>query len=278
MVVSRLPVQRRELAEFIVSRRRRLDPEDFGLSRRRRRTPGLRREEVASFAGVSLSWYTFLEQARDISVSTGVLDGIARALRLDAHEREHLFRLAGHPPSGAGGSRALQWSPTLQALLDALAPNPATIITPWFEYVAWNDPASRIVPNFLGHGTGPHNLVRYLFNDPAAMRVLEHWEGACTTSVALLRAAAARNPGSPEFERLVADLRVQSAGFAEMWERHEVAGRKSMSPVVVHPEVGRLTFREVDLLVADNPELQVVLFLPDDHDDTRAKLDYLVRQ
>ena len=278
MVVARLPVQRRELAEFIVSRRRRLDPTEFGLSRRRRRTPGLRREEVASFAGVSLSWYTFLEQARDISVSTGVLDGIARALRLDAHEREHLFRLAGHPPSGNDASRALRWSPTLQELLDSLAPNPATIVTPWFEYVAWNDPATRIVPNFLGHGPGPHNLVRYLFTDPAAMRSFESWEGARMASVALLRAAAARNPGNPEFEQLVADLRVESADFAATWERHEVAAWKPMSPTLVHPEVGRLTFRQVILLVADNPDLQIVLFLPDDHDDTRAKLGYLVRQ
>ena len=127
-------------------------------------------------------------------------------------------------------------------MLDALA----TIITPWFDHVAWNVPATRILPDFLGHGPGPHNLLRYLFVDP-------------------------------ELSRLVDDLRDRSADFATRWARHEVAPWKSMSPAFVHPEVGRLAFRGVRLLVADNPDLQVVLFPPADHGDTRAKLDHLAR-
>jgi transcriptional regulator with XRE-family HTH domain len=152
-------VRRRELAAFLRSRRQRIDPSDRGFDPGNRRAPGLRREEVAALAGVSSSWYVRLEQGRGIHPSVEVLTSIGRALSLDDAELDYVLRLGGHVPAESSADRD---DPQLQALTDGFLPNPASVITPSFDYVAWNRTSEWIVPGFLGCGDGGYGRDRTL--------------------------------------------------------------------------------------------------------------------
>jgi transcriptional regulator with XRE-family HTH domain len=255
--------RRQELAAFLRSRRQRIDPNDRGFDRGRRRAPGLRREEVAALAGLSLSWYTWLEQARDVRPSSQVLTSIGRALRLDEAELEYLLRLGGHAPTET--SRSDRDDPQLQALTESFLPNPASVITPSCDYVAWNRVSEQIVPGFLGCGDGHYNLMRFIFGGPAERNPVEGPKDGPRWLVARLRTNAARHPDDPGVDAIVEELSDTSAEFARMWRLQEVAPAGPPPDVPLgHPDVGALHFQQIHLRPEQHPELTLVVFLPAD--------------
>ncbi|WP_327088212.1 helix-turn-helix transcriptional regulator [Nonomuraea sp. NBC_01738] len=265
--------RRDELRDFLRSRRARLSPGDVGLpDAGRRRTPGLRREEVAVLAGVGVSWYTWLEQGRDIKVSGDVLDAIGRALLLDGAEREHLYLLSGLNPPRADGTPAVPVSDELQRVLDAWYPRPAYVRDRYWNFAAINE-AARIV---FGYGDTDHNcLVSYFTSDRYRARDLE-WAEASAQVVARFRADAGRYPDDQEFGRIAADLAEVSAEFAELWARHDVRAEATAVKAIRHPEMGDLTFEAMALPLDEHPGHYLVLHNPLPGTDTGERLRLVV--
>ncbi|MEU8697050.1 helix-turn-helix transcriptional regulator [Streptomyces sp. NPDC048680] len=265
--------RRRVLAEFLRTRRARVQPGDVGIEAGlRRRTPGLRREELALLSGVSVTWYTWLEQARDIRVSRQVLLSLARVLRLSPAEIRHLFALAGQvsPPEAA----ARAGTPALQRLVDALDPNPAYLLAPNWDLLARNRSEAGLVgPVDAVDGAGP-NLIRMVFTLPRIRTLLADWPGQARALLEQYRAGADRNTGDESFERLTADLRRDSEEFRSWWDTHDVAEFRPARRAFDHPGLGRLTFDYVKLAPVDTPGVTLVSCLPSD-DETAAKLPAL---
>jgi transcriptional regulator with XRE-family HTH domain len=245
---------RAELAAFLRARRARLSPRQAGLpdagSPGRRRTPGLRRQEVAQLAGMSVDYYIRLEQGRGPHPSRQVLSALARALMLTADERDYLFRLAGlSPPPVAGPSREI--TPGLRHLLDSMPDVPAYIVDAAYNVLAWN----RLATHFIGDLSGyeDRNLIRWTFRrEPADVIWSDQDFVAFTRStVADLRAAYARYPGDAAIDQLVTEMLALSPRFAEMWAEHEVEVRGPMRKHVNHPQAGPLEFECQVLHIAD---------------------------
>ncbi|WP_245564043.1 helix-turn-helix transcriptional regulator [Nocardia testacea] len=266
--------RRAELREFLRSRRERLTPAAVGLpDTGRRRTPGLRREEVAVLAGVGVSWYTWLEQGRDIKVSGDVLDAVGRALLLEEVERAHLYRLAGLEPPQRQAPASIPASPQLRRLLATWSPRPAYIRDRHWNFTVVND-AARVV---FGYGDTDHNcLVSYFTN--ARFRVLnQYWERIAPETVAGFRADSARYPDDPEFDRLAGDLALVSPEFAELWARHDAAEHTTAIKAVEHPEAGTLTFEATLLPLPEFPGHHLILHNPVAGTGTGDRLDELMR-
>jgi transcriptional regulator with XRE-family HTH domain len=253
-------MRRDELAAFLRSRRGQLRPIDVGLpGGGRRRTPGLRRQEVAQLAGMSVDYYIRLEQARGPHPSRQVLSALARALMLTRDEREYLFRIAGEsPPPVAGPSRELTTG--LQYLLDSLVETPAYVVDAKYDVLAWNSLATYFVGDLSAVPERDRNMIRWMFTRPATDA---HWSDADTVrfaraSVADLRAAYARYPGDRGIEDLVTELIGLSPRFAEMWAAHEVQERRRMVKRVDHPLAGPLEFECQVLHVPDTDQRMIV--------------------
>jgi transcriptional regulator with XRE-family HTH domain len=269
--------RRDELAHFLRSRRAALKPEDVGLPNGgRRRTPGLRREEVAQLAGVGATWYTWLEQGRDVRASLDVLEALARALRLDQAERAHLVLLGRGeepPPCKAPAERI---SSTLRRLIENLGPNPAFILGRRWDYLAWNEAATIVLGDLARVPRAQRNHAWLTFTDPARREMFCDWERSSRLLVAKFRADSVRNIGDPEFESLIAALRSVSPEFARAWERHEVShsgeGRKDLR----HPVAGTLSFSHAVFHPTEAAEQRLVLYTPLPDNDTPAKLASLL--
>lgn len=213
---------RPELAEFLRTRRERLAPEDVGLtSARRRRTPGLRREEVAALAGVGLTWYTWLEQGREIGVSANFLDNLARVLKLDAAERRHLFLLAHErPPSEPG--KTFCTVPSLAArLVDDLVPHAAYIINLRWDVLAYNAPADRLF-GFGNHNSERRNLLWLLFTDPALRDAFVDWHRDALAMLASFRRDFAAARKDADTKAIVTKLETVSPEFKDWWQSQDV--------------------------------------------------------
>jgi transcriptional regulator with XRE-family HTH domain len=260
-----------ELANFLRVRREGIAPEEAGFVRGRRRTRGLRREEIAQLAGMSATWYTWLEQARPIRVSEATLESLASALRLTNAERSHLFLLAlgrppadPAPPAAAGGG-------ALQRLLNAVGSMPAYAMGPLFELLAWNAAADSVFS--LGTLTpGDRNMLWYLFMHPEARRRLVDWEGNAQRTLARFRADAATLVGDPRMTTLVERMRGASSHFAAWWPRHEILGRPGCRKEIMHPSAGRLVLEHNTLVPYEAREIRIVFYTPLDEDGTPAKL------
>ncbi|MFJ4657566.1 helix-turn-helix transcriptional regulator [Nocardia sp. NPDC088792] len=266
--------QRREqLRHFLRTRRARIAPGDVGLvSVGQRRTPGLRREEVALLAGVGVSWYTWLEQGRRINVSGDVLDAVSRALRLDETERAHLFVLAGLNPPLGQVDPGTEVSPELRRLVDSWSPRPATLRDQYFNLLAIND-GSRAV---YGYGDGDYNCLVSFFTNTRYRSMYDEWAANAPSVVAAFRASADRSPGDPGFDRLVAELRTVSKEFGELWDRHDVATPQPALKAVRHPEAGELLFDTVTLAVVDHPDWYLELYNPQPGTRTEERLAVLM--
>ncbi|MGI5338036.1 helix-turn-helix transcriptional regulator [Streptomyces sp. CA-181903] len=242
--------RRERLRGFLRSRRARLAPEDVGLPpAARRRTPGLRREEVALPAGVGVSWYTWLEQGRPINVSADVLDAIARALRLDEPEREHLYLLTGlNPPPPVGVPRA-QVTPELRRLIEVWSPRPAVLLDRYENIVAVNGAARAV----FGYTDTDRNCLVAFFTNARYRALHTHWEAVAPGVVAAFRAAAARHPDDPAFDRIAEGLRAVSPEFDALWARHDVGVPGQVVKAVRHPEMGELFFDTTTLAPPDQP-------------------------
>ncbi|WP_234539348.1 helix-turn-helix transcriptional regulator [Streptomyces shenzhenensis] len=253
-------MNRPELADFLRHTRTRLDPSDVGLPPgARRRTPGLRREEVASLAGMSADYYTRLEQSRGPRPSRQMLTALARALRLTEDERDHLFHLAGEePPRREATSTHVR--PGLLLVLDRLHDTPALVTTDCGEVLAQNALSRALSGDVLARPPRDRNLVRRFFLDPAAHRLCppEDRPLRAREHVANLRAVAAARPTDPVPAALVAELLAGSEEFARLWAEHEVAVRRATTKRFLHPAVGLLELDCEVLLNADTHQHLVV--------------------
>ena len=249
------------LGTYLKDRRSKLDPAAFGFSSTRRRTPGLRREEVAQRANVSATWYTWLEQGRGGAPSADVVDRIARALMLTEVEREHLFLLAlGRPPEVR--YHAVEGvTPRLQRVLDALELSPAFVRTATWDLVAWNRAAAAVLGHDGAVAAGQRNILRRLFCDPQ-VRAQPDWDGFARFAVAAFRVDAARAGAAKNVEALVDELCLLSPEFGALWRDNDVHTHGEGTKHLRHPVAGLIALEYSAFAVDGRPDLAMVIYNP----------------
>jgi transcriptional regulator with XRE-family HTH domain len=274
-----LKIRHREFGAFLRSRRERLDPAGVGLPFGfRRRTPGLRREEVAMLAGVGTTWYTWLEQGRDVRPSAEVLSALADALRLDAAERRHIYVLNDRsPPEGPQPAGPERVDAPLQRMLESLDRQPAYILGRRWDVLAWNRAASIVFGDYSKLEGDERNVMHMVFANEDHRRLLVDWDQIAPASLAMFRADSARYAGDPEFERLIGHLKQASPAFRKWWPKYEVHQPLSGRKRVQHPISGRMVFEYTSLAVGDPANMRFVVFTPVNEERTAAKLSKLLR-
>ncbi len=273
-------IRRAELAAFLRSRRERISPEDVGLPPGlRRRTAGLRREEVAQLAGVGVTWYTWLEQGRPINASIQVLEAVARTLRLDQAEREHLYRLADVPDAvsaaGAAAESCPQVAPEVQGILDSLSPLPASVLNERFDLLAWNEPYAVLWPGMVGAAPGERNTLWECFSCPDCCNPYVNRAEQLSTLVAQLRGAYGRHVGEPAWTGFVRRLQAVSPHFARLWAEQDVASPVTYLKIFRHPAHPRLAMTTTSLGVLATPGTRVIVYTPAD-ETTRIAIGHLL--
>ncbi|WUJ80739.1 helix-turn-helix transcriptional regulator [Streptomyces sp. NBC_00377] len=263
--------RRPELAAFLRSRRARVTPGEVGMPPGlRRRTPGLRREEVAQLSGVGVTWYTWLEQGRPINASAQVLDAVARTLRLDPPEREHLYHLAEVPYAPAPGALVQSVGPEIQGIIDALAPRPAVVYNSRYDILAANSvyrdlfitPVQECAP-------GPDNALWRLFTVREQDCPLLFRDKELPVMVATLRAAYGLHAGEPCWEDFIRRLSRASPLFTRLWASGDVAEPGRRVKVFRHEAVGELRMTSMSLSINGMPECRIVVYTPDDEETAR---------
>jgi transcriptional regulator with XRE-family HTH domain len=258
--VGEAAARRADLGAFLRSRRERLTPADVGLpSTGRRRTPGLRREELAVLAGISATWYTYLEQGRDVRASDQVLDALGRALQLGDSEREHLHRLAGALPNLE--SKTAEPHPlgdSARELPGLLGTNPCYITGYDYEVLAWNEAAAAMFPGLI-EAERP-NLALWIFRDAGSRRVLVDWVDVAQSVLARLRGSVGRHPGDSRLNTLVDDILDSSSEAREWWPRYDIQTSRAGLKRLRHPERGDVVLSHVSFHVADDPEQTMVVY------------------
>ncbi|MEO3814113.1 helix-turn-helix transcriptional regulator [Sphaerisporangium sp. B11E5] len=272
--VTTTPPRRAELAAFLRSRRARITPGDVGLPPGpRRRTPGLRREEVAQLAGVGVTWYTWLEQGRRINASVQVLDAVARTLRLDAAEREHLYRLADVPevPQHESGE---ELTSEVRQILHSLDPMPACVYNGRYDLLAWNASYALLFPAMVTEDLPRRNAIWQCFMCPPCCHPLLDAEQERPLMVATLRASFVRHLGEPYWEEFVRALSAASPDFARMWAEHEVARPGSRMKIFQPTGTGLVRTMSTSMALSSPAEARVVVYTPMD-DESRDRLAWL---
>jgi hypothetical protein len=257
--------RRAELASFLRSRRERIRPEDVGMPPgARRRTPGLRREEVAQLAGVGITWYTWLEQGRPINVSAQVLGAVARTLRLDAVEREHLYRLAEvAQPTETVPERDLA-PEDLMVILDGLEPLPAAVVNDRSDVLGWNHTYAALFPEVVHAPPQERNTFWCMFVDLRARRRMINFGEQAHRAVAVFRYRYSLHLGEPGWHEFVERLRAASPLFAELWATHDVAPPRPCEKWFRCDDLGEIRTRTTNLNVADLPGTRLVVYTPTD--------------
>ncbi|MFE1750408.1 helix-turn-helix transcriptional regulator [Streptomyces anandii] len=258
-----------------MSRRARVTPAEAGLpdGGARRRTPGLRREEVAVLAGVGASWYQWLEQGRDISVSPQVLDSVARVLRLGDAERRHLYVLAGlNPPAPQPAPGRPDMCEGLRRLIDTWMPYPAHIMDPYYNCVMYNDAAAVVL------GMRPditQNCLVDFFTDPLYRSRSKSWEGNARSVVAQFRAASSARPDDEGYRAVLEQVSAASEEFRALWAERDIEDAGQIRKELDHPLVGLLCLEATAMKVPARPDLTIVLHTPLEEAGTAAKLEWL---
>ena len=266
---------RSELANFLRTRRSHLSPAEVGLPRTtRRKTAGLRREEVAQLADVGVTWYTWLEQGRDIHVSTQVLESLAHTFRLTPAEKAHLFLLAGQASPAYPVPQQEQVSPFLSSFLEHMGTSPAYITGRRWDVLAWNRAACQIFGNFATIPVEERNIVRFIFTDEEYRRRCGDWEGVAQRVLAQFRASSSQYRHDAQFSALITELQQRSPEFACWWSKHEVQGRQDGRKEFIHPQVGSLVFEHSTFQIEGSPGLKMVVYLPA-CEETARKLEQL---
>jgi transcriptional regulator with XRE-family HTH domain len=258
------PVAANPLGAYLRDRRGRIDPAAFGLPPGRRRTPGLRREEVAQRANISATWYTWLEQGRGGAASADVLDRIARALMLTDVEREHLFLLGlGRPPE-VRLQPAEGVSPRLQRVLDALSPTPAMIKSHMWDVVAWNTAAAVALTDYAALPPKERNILRMMFSNSRVRAAQEDWESVARFVVGVFRADTLRAGASAQVTEFVAEMSDLSPEFARMWRENDVRGHGEGLKRIHHPQFGAVEMEMSVFAVEGRPDLSMLVYNPTD--------------
>ncbi|MBZ9890703.1 MULTISPECIES: helix-turn-helix transcriptional regulator [unclassified Mesorhizobium] len=262
-MANRMPSNSGSLAAFLKDRRTRLDPASFGFSGRRR-TPGLRREEVAQRANISPTWYTWLEQGRGGAPSADVLNRIAKGLLLTEAEREHLFMLGlGRPPEvryrGVEGV-----SPRLQRLIDTLDASPAIVRTATWDVVAWNRAARVVLTDYSTLPEGERNILRFMFLSPHIRARQHDWQNLARFVVGAFRADAARAGAVSQVRELVDELCSASPEFAALWRENGVLSHGDGTKRLKHPELGDIELEYSGFAVDGRPDLSLTVYNPVD--------------
>jgi transcriptional regulator with XRE-family HTH domain len=272
--------RRAELADFLRTKRASIQPEDVGLpDGGRRRTPGLRREEVALLAGVGTTWYTWLEQGRDVRASLEVLEAVSRALRLTPAERSHVILLGRGEQAPPCKAPAEKVSPTLRSVVENLGPGPAYLLGRRWDYLAWNKSFERVFSFEPGLEPLSRNHVWLWFMDPGRRTLCSgDWATSARLLVAKFRADSARNIGDPVFEELISALESSSPEFRKLWKRHEVSGSGDGHKELIHPIVGPLAFDHAVFRHGEAGDLRLIVYTPSPEHDTLAKLEQLVEE
>jgi transcriptional regulator with XRE-family HTH domain len=267
--------RRRLLGEFIRSRRERTTPDMVGMPPGlRRRTPGLRREEVALLSGIGITWYTWLEQGRPINVSSQVLQSVARVLHLDASERAHIFALA-ELADPQQSTEAAQVGAGVQLLLDQLNPFPAIVVGPRWEILAGNRAYLGLIGDFHALPYEYRNVMLMCFTDPHWRTLVVNWEENARRMVAKLRTAMAEQVGDPGWATLLERLERNSPEFRQMWERQEVAPIENCIKQYRHAQAGTLDVEVSHFWLSDQRAVRMTVYTPLD-DATRDRLDVLM--
>jgi len=264
-----------ELGRFLRARRTQTTPEQVGLTvgAGLRRTPGLRREELATLAGISIDYYVRLERGKETRPSPSVLDALARALHLDDQEHHHLrelvarsARYAPEPPPAP--SRTVR--PHLKVLLESMRPNPAYIVSRSMDHLAWNPGGLALYAGLDEWPAKQRNLARYLFLHPTARTLFPDWDIQVRTCVSRLRAIAGTAPDAPDLTQLVGELLLKSPDFARLWERYDVTGRKPVRKTFHHPHVGTITLTGQGMELEGTPGQRLGVYVAEpgtpDHD------------
>jgi transcriptional regulator with XRE-family HTH domain len=263
--------RRDELAAFLRTRRARLSPADVGLPPGlRRRTAGLRREEVAQLAGVGVTWYTWLEQGRPINASVQVLSAISRTLQLDNAEHDHLLRLAGMHIFPTQEERATVPAEVLE-VLNSLSPLPAILVNARYDILAQNEPYQALLRDWHTQPCERRNVLWSCFTEPEVRRHYLNIDAEAPRIVATFRSAYAQHVGEPVWQRFIACLSARSPDFSRLWERHDVAQPGQQQKVFWHDVAGELRMMSTSLAVSGLPEHRIIVCTPAD-DDTRARL------
>ena len=267
-----MDTRRQEIAEFLQALRQRSEPVAFGFAEgSRRRTKGLRREEIAQLAGISATWYTWIEQGREVNVSAEALDRLAQALKLSRSERAYLFDIAGRrDPRGA--ERETDAAPaTLLGMLAGMT-IPAYLLGRTWDVLAWNAPASELFTGWLDQARNsdqaPPNLLRFVFEIPQARQFVVNWEVRAKRLVAEFRADCRGRLEEPALQRLLAELSQSSPDFDHYWKQHDVLERQGGQRQFNHPRRGLISYQQVTLRPVDQEQLKLVLLAIDPQDST----------
>ncbi|MEA2680551.1 MAG: hypothetical protein QOK03_2273 [Candidatus Binataceae bacterium] len=275
--IRRDEIRRQELSDFLRNRRGRVTPSDVGLpATNRRRTPGLRREEVAQLAGMSATWYTWLEQKRPIGVSAGVLDNLARVLLLDPAERMQLFQLALRQPVLNSTSKPETVSPLIRRIIDQMDPIPALVIGRRWDILAWNRGARAFFLDFEQVPANERNMLWLLFTNPALRSLVVDWRERAQDTLARFRADYGRHAGDGHFVQLVERLKSVSPEFAQWWPRFDIQPMSEGRREYDHPLGGRMTVEHATFLVGDNPELGLLVMNAAAASNSIAKMEKIV--
>jgi transcriptional regulator with XRE-family HTH domain len=268
-----------ELGDFLRTRRARLRPEDVAFpSGPRRKTPGLRREEVAELAGISVTWYTWLEQGREVNVSFRTVESLANALNLPPHERTHLFELANHYTAPGPYPIAQNVTDTVRRMLDQLGNMPAYVVDANWNYVTWNEAAVRVFADFRTLPAGRCNLLWFTFQDEGARKLFRGWDAYAKCVLAQFRGDYILRPAGEVFLRdLVEELIDTDADFCKWWAEHEVLKRSDWRKVIEHPVAGVLELDALSLEVPDAPGTRIMVYTPAPSTDTAQRIEALMK-
>jgi len=273
--------RRQELGDFLKSRRNRLQPADYGLPiGTRRKAKGLRREELAQLAGIGLSWYTWLEQGREINASQDVLESLARVMRLSAEEKNHLFLLALQQPPTANKPETIRADvqTVVQHFLDHWADCPAYVTDHKWDVLAWNRAACAVFGDFSAMNEKERNAVWRCFRSASYRELLVDWEGHAKRLLASFRSTSTCHVGEDWYQELVQELIEHSKEFQQWWLCHDIMGTPIGTKALLHPKAGLMMMEHITFQVYDAPDLKVTLYRPLPDNNTVVTLAKLLEE
>ncbi|WP_025721348.1 helix-turn-helix transcriptional regulator [Paenibacillus sp. 1-18] len=270
--------KRKELGKFLKSRRSKLTPELFGLPvGARRKVKGLRREELAQIAGIGLTWYTWLEQGKNIQASTQVLERLVTVMQLNTEERNHLYKLAlGQLPVEQTASIEASLIPIVQNFINEYERCPAYVTDQRWDILLWNKAGERVFGDFGKMDKKERNAIWRCFASPAYRNLIGDWESHAKRLLAQFRLTSTPYVGEGWFKDLVAELMEISLDFRQWWPRYDILGTPTGKKKINHPHVGTLVMEHITFRVYDAPELRLTVYRPLEENDTVQKMIHLL--